>query len=174
MSRMRKSIAVLSSAIAPILLAGSHASAGVNVNLVTTLPTEWPNSTIGAIPVVDSGTSTAAIPGGPTNSVPSAAQTMSPGIILGETFTTPNTTSFQLGAISFEAGGGTNDTTMSASLELFQLNSQYTPTSGFYTLGNGGSEVGNELLGVNSNAPMGHPARPAIQPSRIVQRDLRV
>jgi PEP-CTERM motif len=155
MTRMRKSIAVLSSAIAPILLAGSHASAGVNVNLISTLPTEWPNSTIGAIPVVDSGTSTAAIPGGPTNSVPNAAETMNPGVILAETFTTPNTTSFKLGAISFEAGGGgPTDTTLSASLELFQLNSQYTPTSGFYTLGNGGSEVGSELLGVGSGGAL--------------------
>jgi PEP-CTERM motif len=148
MSKMRKSLAVLSSAIAPILLAGSSASAGVNLNLVTTLPTEWPNSTIGAIPVVDSGTSTATIPGGPTNSTPSSAETFSPGVILSETFTTPNTSSFQLGAISLVAGGGgPTDTTLGASIHLFQLNSQYTPTSGFYTLGNGGSEVGNDLLG---------------------------
>ncbi len=150
MSKMRKSLAVLSSAIAPILLAGSSASAGVNVSLITTVPTEWPNSTIGAIPVVDSGTSTATVPGGPTNSAPNGANaaTLSPGVILSETFTTPNTTSFNLGAISFVAGGGgPTDTTLGASIHLFQLNSQYTPTSGFYTLGNGGSEVGNDLLG---------------------------
>src|SRR5271170_936043 len=158
MSKMRKSLAVLSSAIAPVLLAGSFASAGVTLNLVDngtiTTSTAWPNSTIGAVPVVDSGTPTAAVPGGPGNGTANNAGTMSPGIILSETFTTPNTTSFQLGAVSFVAGGGgPTDTTMGASIQLFQLGPPYTVTSGFYTPGNGGSEVGNELLGGGAGLP---------------------
>src|SRR5271170_4552518 len=161
MSKMRKSLAVLSSAIAPVLLAGSFASAGVTLNLVDngtiTTSTAWPNSTIGAVPVVDSGTPTAAVPGGPGNGTGNNAGTMSPGIILSETFTTPNTSSFQLGAISFVAGGGgPTDTTMGASIQLFQLGPPYTVTSGYYTLGapgSGNSEVGNELLGNGAGLP---------------------
>ena len=65
MSKMRKSLAVLSSAITPILLAHSAVFAGVTLlpinqpddgNFQATGPLEWPASSIGAQPAISSGT----------------------------------------------------------------------------------------------------------------------
>ena len=164
MSQLRRSVAVLSSAIAPVLF---HSSVFATVTSKTTpIATEWAaNSGTGGSLQISSGTSAAG--GGPETSGGPGPITFDSQVnslnnvnggdqfalqVLGETFLT-GSTGFALGAFQvIQGGGGVGSATNGPgtfSLHLFQLSS---PSAGLatYTLGNGGVEVGNDLLGGGS------------------------
>jgi hypothetical protein len=182
MSKMRKSLAVLSSAIAPILLVSAPAMAGLSeVVSVTTanLPTAtaWPSSpTYSITPLIDSSN---LVEGGalgtPSNTGGGTGLGDVPGAALGESFTT-GANGFSLGAISLywsssadtTVGGAGGDT---VSLHLYQLIPSYKVQSAGLTLGpaGSGSEATGDLLGGGNGLAYTAPA--AGQGAEILEFD---
>jgi hypothetical protein len=174
MSKMRKSLAVLSSAIAPILYFSAPVMADLNAVTVTQ-PTDfvaasgnfpaltaWPTSpTYGSAPIIDSANNIFGTTnrnennqvGTPSNTGSGTGVQMNPGGMMGETFTTGASAGFTLGGISlwWSAAGNTAagaTTGYTATLHLFQLTPGFSPQGATSTpLVLATSQVGNDLLG---------------------------
>jgi fibronectin-binding autotransporter adhesin len=149
MSKSKRSLIVVSSAVAPVFFVATAFSAvavssynsGQDASTITNWPssTSSPPSAVGSNPLVDSGDNGG--DGAPYSG--SVNETVSPGKVEGETFET-GAAGFNLGEIAFVVGGSA----ATASIHLFQLNSSVTGTSGGYILST--AEVGHDLLGGGS------------------------
>jgi hypothetical protein len=143
MSKGKKSLAIICGAVAPILL-GSSAFGGVTYDSFP-IGDNWPSaatgpaptSAVGSNPVINTGE-------GGANGAPDSItvnNSVTPGLLLGETFNT-GATGFNLGEIAV-FGSGSPDTDLS--LHLFQMITSVTGTTGGYNLST--AEVGHDLLG---------------------------
>ncbi|HEX4053765.1 MAG TPA: hypothetical protein VHX86_05835 [Tepidisphaeraceae bacterium] len=145
MSKSKKSLMIISGAIAPLFAAAAFGGVTITAFDNGAAPGDyWPSSPTGGAPTSQVGSSALIDSGDAGNDgAPDQGfvnETISTGKVEAQTFLT-GSAGFNLGEIDFVIGGSA----ATGSIHLFQLNSTVTGTSGGYTLST--AEVGNDLLG---------------------------